>query len=393
MSTPTQETTTPPPPKAQNSLTQGTLPRWTWAAMLAGSVAVAAALAAALGAAFGAESFLVPLWVVLVPVIYLPAMLILQWVRINKRKAIDGFWKNLVYLAFLIALLPLVSVIWSVVSVGLPGLLAPGFLASDMSGITGRIDQETMETGGDVLGGIRHAIIGSLVITLAATVISVPIGLLTSIYLVEYSRGSWLSRAITFFVDVMTGIPSIVAGLFAAAATAWFISTASSLGLMAARPYTMGLTAAIALSVLMIPVVVRTTEEMLRVVPNELREASYALGVRKWRTILKVVIPTAISGIASGVTLSIARVIGETAPILVTAGFVVNANWNLVSGWMATLPVYIYRQFQNPIAPAATEPSEQRAWAAALVLIIIVMLLNLAARIIAQVFAPKKTGR
>ena len=155
----------------------------------------------------------------------------------------------------------------------------------------------------------------------------------------------------------------------------------------------MGLTAAIALSVLMIPVVVRSTEEMLRVVPNELREASYALGVRKWRTILKVVLPTAMSGIASGVTLAIARVTGETAPILVTAGYAATVNWNVLSGWMTALPVYIYRQLVNPTAPAAPEPSTLRAWAAALVLIIIVMLLNLIARVIAKAFAPKNSGR
>ena len=143
----------------------------------------------------------------------------------------------------------------------------------------------------------------------------------------------------------------------------------------------------------MIPVVVRSTEEMLRVVPNELREASYALGVRKWRTIVKVVLPTSISGIASGVTLAIARVTGETAPILVTAGYIATTNWNVFNGWMTALPVYIYRQLVNPTAPAAPDPSIARAWAAALVLIVIVMLLNLVARVIAKAFAPKKTGR
>ena len=154
----------------------------------------------------------------------------------------------------------------------------------------------------------------------------------------------------------------------------------------------MGLVAAVALSVLMIPTVVRNAEEMLRIVPNELREASYALGVRKWRTIMKVVIPTAISGIASGVTLAIARVIGETAPILVTVGFVTSINWSAFSGWMATLPTYIYYQIMTPTSPTAASVSETRAWAAALILIIIVMVLNLIARAIAKIFAPK-TGR
>lgn len=247
-----------------------------------------------------------------------------------------------------------------------------------------------------MMGGVYHAIIGSVLVTAAATIISVPIGLLTSIYLVEYARGGPLSRGITFFVDVMTGIPSIVAGLFGAAAVQAVLSAGNSAGLWNMGPgdYRMAMTAAVALSVLMIPVVVRTTEEMLRVVPNELREASYALGVRKWRTILKVVIPTAISGIAAGVTLAIARVIGETAPILLTAGMLQRVNWNMIEGQMMTLPVYIYWTFTHPAGAAELEYlSQQRAWGAALVLIIIVMVLNLMARVIAHMFAPKKTGR
>ncbi|MDZ5078168.1 phosphate ABC transporter permease PstA [Nesterenkonia sp. HG001] len=371
----------------RSRLTQNTLPRWVPLAVLGGSAVAGAAVTALTG-------FSLAVWLIVTAVLYVVVSYVVTRARVNRRKATDGLWTNLVHLAFLIALLPLVSVLWSVTSVGLPGLIEPGFFASDMRGIDGTIDQASQEQGAAVLGGISHAIVGSLLITVAATVISVPIGLLTSIYLVEYSRGGPLARAITFFVDVMTGIPSIVAGLFAGAAMAWFLSTAGALtGAFGGMRSTMGITAAIALSVLMIPVVVRTTEEMLRVVPNELREASYALGVRKWRTILKVVIPTAISGIASGVTLAIARVIGETAPILVTAGFVVNVNWNLFSGWMTALPVYIYRQFQNPTSPNFSDPSHQRAWAAALVLIIIVMLLNLIARLIAKVFAPKTSGR
>lgn len=368
------------------ALTQKTIPWWVGASLFIGSALVGAALAIMI-------SFSVALWFVLTAALFIGTSYALTRVRTNKRTAVDRFWKNLVYLAFVVALLPLVSVLWSVISVGLPGLLESGFLASDMRGIDGTTDQRSQQEGTPVLGGIRHALIGSLLITLTATLISVPIGLLTSIYLVEYSRGGQLARAITFFVDVMTGIPSIVAGLFGAAAMASFLTAGNSLGLPLPTRSTMGITAAIALSVLMIPVVVRTTEELLRVVPNELREASYALGVRKWRTIIKVVIPTAISGIAAGVTLAIARVTGETAPILVTAGFVINTNWNMLQGWMTALPVYIYRQFQNPTSPNFSDPSHQRAWAAALVLILIVMGLNLIARVIAHFFAPKKTGR
>lgn len=300
----------------------------------------------------------------------------------GKRKGQDAFARYLVYGTFLVALIPLVSVLYTVVAKGIPGLLG-NFLSTSMKGVTGVHDNAAAAGQGPVLGGIYHAIIGTLEITLLATVISVPIGLLTAIYLVEYGQGKWLSKAITFFVDVMTGIPSIVAGLFAA----------SFFTLVSGNPMNrMGLVAAVALSVLMIPTVVRNAEEMLRIVPNELREASYALGVRKWRTIMKVVIPTAISGIASGATLAIARVIGETAPILVTAGFVTSINWSAFSGWMATLPTYIYYQIMTPTSPTAASVSETRAWAAALILIIIVMVLNLIARAIAKIFAPK-TGR
>ena len=300
----------------------------------------------------------------------------------GKRKGQDAFARYLVYGTFLVALIPLVSVLFTVLAKGIPGL-SGNFLSTSMKGVTGVHDNAAAAGEGPVFGGIYHAIIGTLEITLLATIISVPIGLLTAIYLVEYGQGKWLSKAITFFVDVMTGIPSIVAGLFAA----------SFFALVSGNPMNrMGLVAAVALSVLMIPTVVRNAEEMLRIVPNELREASYALGVRKWRTIMKVVIPTAISGIASGVTLAIARVIGETAPILVTAGFVTSINWSAFSGWMATLPTYIYYQIMTPTSPTAASVSETRAWAAALMLIIIVMVLNLIARAIAKIFAPK-TGR
>ncbi|WP_022873105.1 phosphate ABC transporter permease PstA [Nesterenkonia alba] len=337
------------------------------------------------------------LWFVFSAAVFVVVSYLITRAKQGKRKATDGLWRNLVYVAFVIALIPLVSVIWSVTADGVRGITAAGFFTEDMSQNASQSRERQIHEGERPMGGgVLHAIIGSLLITLTATVISVPIGLLTSIYLVEYSRGGPLSRGITFFVDVMTGIPSIVAGLFGAAAVQVVLSIGNQIGLWSYGPgnYRMGLTAAVALSVLMIPVVVRTTEEMLRVVPNELREASYALGVRKWRTILKVVIPTAISGIAAGVTLAIARVIGETAPILLTAGMLNRVNWDMLNDAMMTLPVYIYWTFTHPVGVGElTYLSEQRAWGAALVLIMIVMALNLIARIIATIFAPKKTGR
>lgn len=374
---------------AKNSLTEGQKPSWTWIAVLAGAAVLSAVITLLVGSGFSITGF-----VIVAAILYVIGMYIATRVLENGRRATDGLWKNLVWAAFFIALLPLISVIWTVAAAGLPALIrTPSLLWNDMQGVTGAQDIATQNEGAPLMGGFLHGLIGTLMITLVATIISVPIGLLTSIYLVEYSRGGWFARAITFFVDVMTGIPSIVAGLFAFAVLQLFITTFIGSGPAQIQMIKMGLTAAIALSVLMIPVVVRSTEEMLRVVPNELREASYALGVRKWRTILKVVLPTAMSGIASGVTLAIARVTGETAPILVTAGFATFINWNVVSNWMTALPVYIYRQLINPTAPAAADPSAVRAWAAALVLIVIVMVLNLIARIVAKAFAPKKTGR
>lgn len=376
----------------QNSLTAGQMPRWVWA------VVAAAALLVALGLELliKGEEFRVARLAVMTLISYVVGMYIVTRLLENGRKATDGLWRNLVWAAFLIALVPLVSVIWSVISDGAPTLFGnPQVLWNDMDGVTGTTDAAYLNDGqplGGLPGGFAHALVGTLMITLIATLIAVPIGLLTSIYLVEYGRDGWLSRSIIFFVDVMTGIPSIVAGLFAFAAMSLLLELVMGEGPKALQSVKMGLTAAVALTVLMIPVVVRSTEEMLRVVPNELREGSYALGVRKWRTISKVVIPTAISGILSGVTLAIARVTGETAPILVTAGFATTMNWNPMDNWMTALPVYIYRQLVSPTSPTAYDVSTDRAWAAALVLIIIVMALNLIARMIAKAFAPK-TGR
>ncbi|MEZ5098093.1 MAG: phosphate ABC transporter permease PstA [Nocardioides sp.] len=285
----------------------------------------------------------------------------------GRRKAVDRLMTGLVWSTFALAMLPLVSLIWQVLVRGLPALNGQ-FLTYSMRNVIGEG------------GGIYHAIIGTTLITGLATLISVPVGILCAIYLVEYSAGGRIARAVTFLVDVMTGIPSIVAGLFA---YALFV-------LILGPGVRMGFGGAVALSVLMIPIVVRATEEMLKLVPDELREASYALGVPKWRTIVKVVLPTALSGIVTGVTLAIARVAGETAPLLIIAGATTSVNWNPFAERMATLPVFIFSSIteQGRYPEAQTE----RAWGAALVLIIIVMSLNLIARVVGRVFAPK-TGR
>ena len=348
-------------PASVSGLVRPRLPRW--APVLAVVVAFAASALLTVAMGWGPVALVIvaaPIFLVAYP----------GWALVveGRRSATDRLMTGLVWAAFLLAIAPLFSLIYTVISKGAPEIDST-FLTTSM-----------FRTSLDQPVGIYHALIGTLLITLFAALLAVPIGIFSAIYLVEYGKGRRLARTITFLVDVMTGIPSIVAGLFAAA----------FFGMILGPNARMGIVAAVALSVLMIPTVVRSTEEMLKIVPNELREASFALGVRRWRTILKVVIPTAISGIASGVTLAIARVIGETAPILVTAGIASQINMNVFANWMSTLPTFIYYQILTPTSPTNIDPSVQRAWAAALLLILMVMALNLIARLVASIFAPKK---
>jgi len=269
-------------------------------------------------------------------------------------------------------MLPLLSVTWTVIREGVSRFDGT-FLGGTM-----RLTPEDLlaQREGLAAGGAFHAMVGTLIITGLAAAIAIPLGLLTAVYLVEYGRGR-LARAITTMVDVMTGIPSIVAGLFAYALFVIIFGPGSRTGIAGG----------VALSVLMTPVVVRSAEEMLRLVPNELREASYALGIPKWRTILKVVIPTAIAGILTGITLAVARVIGETAPLLIAAGLAQETNVNPFDGRMTSLPVFTYYQYVQPGIP--TEAGVARAWAAALMLVLIVAALFVLARVLANVLKPK----
>ncbi len=350
-----------PATKRRNILTSAQLPTTTIPLLLV------AAYAASFGllALFDAASWLSGL--ALGSLVFLAAGFALSAAVEGIRKAKDRLFRYVVTGSFLLALFPLVSVIWGTLSKGLARLDGL-FFSSSMRNVVG-------EGGGAV-----HAIWGTLIITGLATLISVPIGLMTAVYLVEYGQKGRLAHSIRFFVDVMTGIPSIVAGLFA--------YTIFSI-VMGPGTHT-GLAGACALSVLMIPTIVRSTEEMLRLVPNELREASYALGVPKYRTIWRVVLPTSLAGIVTGVVLGIARIIGETAPLLVTAGITASMNVNPLSNPMATLPVFVYYEYTTPGADPT--PYIDRAWAGALTLILIVMGLNLIGRVIAAKFAPK-TGR
>ncbi|HMY08885.1 MAG: phosphate ABC transporter permease PstA [Nocardioidaceae bacterium] len=285
--------------------------------------------------------------------------------RWSRRSITDQVVTMLIWLALVIALTPLALLLWNVIVQG-ASQMNLRFLTWSMRNVVG-------ETG-----GIAHAIWGTVLITFAATVIAVPIGLMTSIYLVEYAGSNRLGHWIRFMVDVMTGIPSIVAGLFAFALFALFFGPSVR----------MGFGGAVALSILMIPIVVRSSEEMLKLVPNDLREAAYALGVPKWRTITKVVLPTATSGIITGVTLAIARIIGETAPLLIIAGFSDSVNTNLFSDRMMTLPVFIYYNITKTSPDA--ELLADMAWGAAFVLTVIVLTLNLIARLAGRWLAPKR---
>lgn len=307
-------------------------------------------------------------FVLLAAVIYCVAIYLAARAVEGARHATDRLVTGIVTTMFLLAMIPLVSVIITIVDKG-RHRLDPEFFTYSMRGVG----------AGDV-GGAYHAIIGTLIVTGIASLISIPIGLFAAIYLVEYGNKGRLARALTFFVDVMTGIPSIVAGLFAISLFTIFFGPA----------YQAGIVGAVALSVLMIPVVVRSSEEMLRLVPNELREASYALGVPKWLTIAKVVLPTAIAGLATGITLAIARVMGETAPLLITMGAARGTNFDPFNGSMAALPLFAYSQYASP--GINKEDSFNTAFTAALVLMIIVMMLNIIARLISKFFAPK-TGR
>lgn len=350
-------TASPPSAGSTGSLQQPTLPRWAPIAVLTGSVLLTVLATAPFGLnpyGVGAGTFLLNIL----------AIGGLSRAVEGRRKSKDRLVTALVYSAFLLAMLPLVALVWTVLGRGLPGL-SVGFFTQTMRGVVGEG------------GGLLHALAGTLLITGLAAAISIPVGLLAAIYLVEYGRGR-LARTITFLVDVMTGIPSIVAGLFAYAVFVIFFGPGVRLGAAGS----------VALAVLMVPVVVRSAEEMLRLVPNELREASYALGVPRWRTIVKVVLPTAAAGLATGIMLAIARVTGETAPLLLVAGLTTSMNTDLFNGRMTTLPVFAYYSYVTPGFPPAA--GYERAWSAALVLIAFVMLLNLLARAISRVFAPRE---
>ncbi|MEU2427396.1 phosphate ABC transporter permease PstA [Streptomyces sp. NPDC007851] len=345
--------------KRPSTLRGASLPKWSPYAIVGGSVV----LGVLIGLVAGLDSKVQ--WGLIAGLLYVLGTYGIAARVEGSRQAKDRVATSLVWVAFVIAVVPLVSLIWVTISRGVK-VLDIYFLTHSMGVVA------DSQPG----GGAYAAIIGSLEQVGLATLIGAPVGILTAVYLVEYGRGR-LAKAVTFFVDVMTGIPSIVAGLF----------ILSIMLIFNMEPF--GFAGSLALAILMMPVVVRSTEEMLKLVPNELREASLALGVPKWRTILKVVLPTSIGGITTGVMLAVARIAGETAPVLLLVFGNPFINNNPFEGAQSSLPLFIYQQYANS---AGANAAYDRAWAASLTLIAFVMILNLVARGIARWKAPK-TGR
>jgi phosphate transport system permease protein len=285
-----------------------------------------------------------------------------------RRRVVNRAALGAVIVAVVLTAVPLVSVIWASVQRGF-ARIDPELFTHSMRGVVGQG------------GGLLHALMGTLLITAATAAISVPLGLAAAIYLTEYGGDGRLASLTRRAVDVMVSIPSIVAGLAAYALFSLLLGPGTR----------SGLAGAVALAMIMIPVVVRSSEEVLRLVGADLREAGLALGSPKWRVIRKIVLPTALPGLTSGAVLGVARIIGETAPLLLVAGFTDAMNYNLAEGRMATLPVFIYTQWSAK--GLDTVAYDQRAWAGALVLMAVVVVLQLAARALPAQIARLRRNR
>jgi phosphate transport system permease protein len=278
----------------------------------------------------------------------------------NARSMRSSVMSVLMGLSFVVVVLPLAAVIWTVASKG-AGILGVDFFTKEIPTVT------------RVVGpGMGPAIVGTLLITGAAALMAVPVGILGAIYLNEYSAGNRLGMLIRFMSTVMTGVPSVVMGLFV-----YIMYT------LRYRQNAFG--GALALAFLMLPIIIRSTEEMLRLVPNNLREASAALGSRKSRTVLTVVLPAALPGVVSGCLLAVARAAGETAPILFVVGAATTTNRSLFDGVNTALSAQIFANAQQPFAGA-----QERAWGAALTLLMLAFAVTLAARVVTARFALKR---
>jgi phosphate transport system permease protein len=276
---------------------------------------------------------------------------------LRRRRGVNILFTGLVVACVAVAAVPLIAIMFYVLKKG-GGVLSVDFLTKDIPILTRSIGP-----------GMGPAIMGTLVITGAATAMAVPLGILAAVYLNEYGKTNRLATVIRTMSDVMTGVPSIVMGLFVY--TVWVLRYGLS-----------GFAGAPALACLMLPIVIRSTEEILRLVPAGLREASLALGASRARTIMTVVLPAAVSGITSGALLAVARAAGETAPLLFTIGASRKSNTNIFEGANTALSTQIFRNATQPFPGA-----QARAWGAALTLIVLVVVLTILARIITKRFA------
>jgi phosphate transport system permease protein len=270
-----------------------------------------------------------------------------------RRRRVDAVMRASLGAATIVALVPLVLVIYYVLKKGL-GAWSGDFFTTDPTG----------NFLGDP-GGIKSAILGTVEIVALASLIAIPVGIGVALYLVEYGKQGWLANAIRYFVDVMTGVPSIVFGLFV------YVTLVIGSGYAAWK-------GSVALALLMLPVVARSAEVVLNLVPDSLREAALALGTPRWRVVMRIVLPTAATGLVTGALLAVARGAGETAPLLFTASLVNGTNFDLGKA-TNSLPLQIFSDVQQ-----AQDRLQQRAWGAALTLVVLILLLTLVARFVAR---------
>ena len=289
---------------------------------------------------------------------YVSVSFIAEYRRAGKPAAQDSLLTSISRFAIFLAIIPIVSILATVVSKGWRGLHW-GLITQDMSEAT--VNSPIQQ------GGMQAAIVGTLIMVGLALLFTLPIAILTALYLTEI-KGKF-ARPIRFLVQAMSGVPSIVAGLFILSSIVYPVTGERS-----------GLMGALALSILMIPTVARTAEEVLLLIPNDLREAGLALGATQWRTVAMVVVPAVKSGLVTAIILGIARVIGETAPILLVSGGGDATNFNPVSGPMGSIPFYVW----NAFLLGGSEESTQRTWAGLLVLLLWVLILFTIARYISS---------
>ena len=277
----------------------------------------------------------------------------ISWIRRDRKAAVSSVSGVLVFVAATFVLMPLMSILYEIIRLGFGGL-SWGIFIADMS--------KTSADAPIAEGGLLHAIIGTLYLVLFATIASAPIGFLTALYIVEV-KGKF-AGSVRFFVQAMSGVPSIVAGLFIYAV--WMIGLGNSYNVIAG---------AFALTILMIPTVARVSEEVLKLIPNDLREAGLALGATQWRTVGMIVLPAAKSGLVTAIVLGVARVAGETAPLLLTIGGSDQTNFNPAAGNNSALPFYVWKNYSF-----GSEQAVARAWLGILILMILVFFLFSVAR-------------